>query len=345
MIRFHCGQCRQALEAHSEDVSRPAVCPCCGRAFTVPPSSSRSDDEVGRLVSPPPGGAAPAAPSGRPLVLDALPVEPEDLPAPRSARSREARGRRFPGKVIRTFGGNRSWAVLAGVVGAANLALCLSVVTWGVLMLTGHLAPVKDPTGMAIVGVLFGCFTVGCFFLAARSWGAEAVVTETGLGVAYPFSAPTFYPWEKIRAVYENNRHHMATFVAFSPSAKNYRLRIVPFRGSSHWLSSYCFSAISELSEVAQQEMVRVCLPELRARLRDGEEVRFGPVSLDDRGLTYRDDLYRWGELGGVRIDTDSLCVVGSRRGDVWCKVPLHEVPNPRLLKKLMEDYLDGREG
>ena len=342
MIRFHCGKCRQVLKAYPEDASRPAACPCCGRALTVPPSSSRSDDEVGRLVLPSPGVAAP---SGGPLVLDALMVEPEDPPAPRSARCRAAQGDRFPGKVIRTFGGNRSWAVLVGLVGAANLALCLLVVTGAVLMLTGQLDSVKDPTGMVVVGVMCACFAVGSFFLAARSWGAEAVVTETGLGVVYPFSAPTFYPWEKIRAVYENNRHHMATFIAFSPSARNNRLQIVPFRGSSHWLSSYYFSAISELSEAAQQEMVRVCLPELRARLRDGEEVRFGPVSLDDRGLYYRNDLYRWGELGGVWIDADSLCVVGPRRGDVWCKVPLHEVPNPRLLRELMDEYLDGRKG
>ncbi|RYZ40002.1 MAG: hypothetical protein EOO71_17860 [Myxococcaceae bacterium] len=104
-------------------------------------------------------------------------------------------------------------------------------------------------------------------------------------------------------------------------------------------------------AEALHQQVMEHVVPELLARVSrevaQGQPVRFGPLTLDDAGLTHKGRLMRWEEIESIRVQdefdtgvsTRELVIVAQGRPR---KIDEAKIPNAPVLLAYLSDRLAG---
>jgi hypothetical protein len=102
--------------------------------------------------------------------------------------------------------------------------------------------------------------------------------------------------------------------------------------------------SIGEVEELVDEIRVRMgehVGPNLRARIADGEVVRFGPISASEQGITVGAQRVAWEDVEEVEAEEGQLVVRG-RDGERRAAVRLEEVPNAFLLAEVVQGRRRG---
>jgi len=111
-------------------------------------------------------------------------------------------------------------------------------------------------------------------------------------------------------------------------------------------------TGIAEVCSRVEQENVRRQLPRALAGVHAGRAVAFGPFAVTREGLSHRERLLTWKEVGGAAVVKGLLAIGDATRGIrilpkhdgiiAWARQRYAEVPNAALLLTLVE-HLAGK--
>lgn len=112
---------------------------------------------------------------------------------------------------------------------------------------------------------------------------------------------------------------------------------IVPFNN--------LYKNLDELTLKIEAEIYRVLLPQLNAKLANGEQIRFyDDLSLSTSGIIQNNRELKWHDFAGQTIDTGHL-YLKHIDGTIWHSRPLAHIENIRLFLALLRHYQPIKEG
>lgn len=91
---------------------------------------------------------------------------------------------------------------------------------------------------------------------------------------------------------------------------------------------------VEELVEEIRHHLAERELPALRARIADGDVVRFGAMGASAQGLVVDDRVLPWDQVGEFEAEAGQL-VVRTLGGERWAAAKLDDVPNAFILAEM----------
>ena len=99
---------------------------------------------------------------------------------------------------------------------------------------------------------------------------------------------------------------------------------------------------VRNLGESIQQAVMRVLLPVLMEEFEIGEEVIFGPLSLDRRGLSYGKHFLDWEDIQEVKLDKGYFVVRKKGKWLNWGSVATQSIPNFMVFMVMVDKIVDA---
>jgi hypothetical protein len=105
-------------------------------------------------------------------------------------------------------------------------------------------------------------------------------------------------------------------------------------------------SRLNKVDELAGTIYARIrdrLLAPALAAFRAGEHVEFGPIAIDQTGLTYRGEHLTWDRIEEAAPDAESEFVVKKRgKTYAWCELSTARIPNFWIFHELLEERYGG---
>jgi hypothetical protein len=102
--------------------------------------------------------------------------------------------------------------------------------------------------------------------------------------------------------------------------------------------------AVNELVDEIRARMAEHSMPQVRARIAEGDVVRFGALSASDKGISVGARVVEWGDVADIEAEEGEIVVRG-RDGSRQAAVRLDDVPNAFLLAELAHTLTRKGEG
>jgi hypothetical protein len=102
--------------------------------------------------------------------------------------------------------------------------------------------------------------------------------------------------------------------------------------------------AVNDLVEEIRARMAEHSMPQVRARIAEGDVVRFGAITASERGITVGARVVEWGDVADIEAEEGEIVVRG-RDGSRQAAVRLDDVPNAFLLAELAQTLARRGEG
>lgn len=150
------------------------------------------------------------------------------------------------------------------------------------------------------------------------------------------------FRWSDFDTVYQGGtswfayREHVATHLTFSLVHTDGR--VVSFDGTK----DRAYYEIVKWAPVLEAEIIRELLPPLLAKIRAGEQLSFGAVTIGLNGITTPKGMTSWAELTDLHTRTGYLVVGVGRRQ--W-KHPVAKIPNFPIFWGMVRHLFDSRRG
>src|SRR5579859_307124 len=94
---------------------------------------------------------------------------------------------------------------------------------------------------------------------------------------------------------------------------------------------------VDELVDEIRARIAEHALPDIRARIAEGEAVHFGPMTASEAGVAVGASLVAWDDVAEIEADAGEVVVRG-KGGVRVATAPLAEVPNAFLLAEMAHD-------
>ncbi len=94
--------------------------------------------------------------------------------------------------------------------------------------------------------------------------------------------------------------------------------------------------AVDELVDEIRAHMAEHAVPGVRARIAEGDVVRFGAISASERGLAVGEQVVGWEDVAQIEAE-DGEIVVRGRDGERRAAAKLEDVPNAFVLAELAQ--------
>ncbi|MBO0794695.1 MAG: hypothetical protein J2P36_27600 [Ktedonobacteraceae bacterium] len=101
------------------------------------------------------------------------------------------------------------------------------------------------------------------------------------------------------------------------------------------------FPHFQELRDIIEQETTHQLLPEALIAYQQGQQLAFGPFTLDQSGLSYGRKFLPWNELSSLQFSHGSLSIGKQGSFFAWAKVDFGTIPNLRVFQQLAAKILD----
>jgi hypothetical protein len=142
------------------------------------------------------------------------------------------------------------------------------------------------------------------------------------------------YDWDEVERVY---RYEFITISQHGRSREAYVL--LHFEDGTKLKCTNRLLKYDDLAGRIMSETASTLLTRARARLKDG--VAFGPIELDDEGVTVEDDFYPFEDLRQTRVRNGHILLYFPRKRKY--EYPLSEIPNYLVLFGLLDEL--GKPG
>jgi hypothetical protein len=222
----------------------------------------------------------------------------------------------------------RGSQTVAVLVVAASLCAVLGVV----LVLAGL---VKGVPPCVVGGALALVAAAGA--LLGLVWYLRVTPAEVRVypfGIKWRARGRTFeYDWDEVEEVY---RSEIITISEHGRSRDAYLL--LCFEDGTRLKCSNVLKRYDDLAGLVMASTANALLAKARPRLKDG--VRFGPVELDDEGVTIKGDFFPFRELRQTRVRNGWVIFYFPRKEKY--EFPLSRVPNYLVLFALLEELGKG---
>ncbi|RAQ98496.1 DUF6585 family protein [Thermogemmatispora tikiterensis] len=151
------------------------------------------------------------------------------------------------------------------------------------------------------------------------------------------------YRWDQITALWLEVKREMH-IIAVSDSFVDYTeikiLYELEFQGGKKLRFNFNVVKMPEMISLLEERICSCLLPQAIAAFEAGETVRFGEVSVNRAGLSYKDSTLLWSEMLDITIDGTSLTIKKWDKKNVsWS---LSRLPNIRVFLGL-KDYIFQR--
>ncbi|WP_233595401.1 MULTISPECIES: DUF6585 family protein [Corallococcus] len=128
---------------------------------------------------------------------------------------------------------------------------------------------------------------------------------------------------------------------------QNHDRIVLRHRGGSYKLRLNLWSDAEALHQSVMEHVVPELLERVHQQVADGQPVRFGPLTLDDAGLTHKGRRMRWEEIESIRVQDEFDTGVSTRELVIVAqgkprKIDEAKIPNAPVLLAYLSDRLAG---
>jgi|GEM_PF-410607 len=96
------------------------------------------------------------------------------------------------------------------------------------------------------------------------------------------------------------------------------------------------YKNVARLGVLLERGISQTRRPIVEAKLRQGEQVSFGPLALSAGGLHHDDQMLPWADFGGVGIAQGRLVLLRTD-GTIWAQPALADLENLMLLRQMLQ--------
>jgi hypothetical protein len=114
------------------------------------------------------------------------------------------------------------------------------------------------------------------------------------------------------------------------------RVKVTRYDGATVTLTQF-YDEIETLGRILASEVTRAQLPRAVATLRSGQQVRFGDLAIDSRGVSAGGRLLPWGEVESVQARQGYVEVRQAGQRWCWLRRQVAVIPNVHLFLALTD--------
>jgi hypothetical protein len=137
-----------------------------------------------------------------------------------------------------------------------------------------------------------------------------------------------FYRWEDVDSIYQNLMAISAYGIRGQPS-KVYTL--IPKKGSPVQFTDM-LPKVDALAQTIQQEIAVRRLHEDIKQMNAGESIRFGPITINNMGITSNATTLVWDQIGSVQVINGTVFIRDEANKKIRSHFPVAAIPNLLLL-------------
>jgi hypothetical protein len=326
MTRFVCPHCKKLLAIDERTAGRVAACPACGGPLRLP-TASRPVAVPAQPAGPRPVATPVARPAGDADEDEAkLRAELPDAFFPGSEKLGRPRYR-----VERQVFDHKAYNPVAALV------LCCIPCFIGAIVPGVYLLP-------RLLCILFiAAFLAGAVKFIQwqrRRANVHAVVWTDGF---VHFDGREYHVWRWSDVAVLNRKDvDQRTLVLFIETdrilATHYRLRHRDGTVYQFWNTQG--QGAGRFGSLIEQETFRIIMPDVLARLENGESIWFSPFEVKADGLVYRGQFLEWADLRSARFERGRLILEGAGPAGGTVSVLLWKIDNPHVFLKLLEQNM-----
>jgi hypothetical protein len=331
MIRMTCPGCQHAFEVHDKWAGKPVPCPECSQRMRVPAATSLTEKR-------PLPRSADSVTTGRPRAAKKRPPpDQEDRPDDGDGCDSEAFYAELPQDLPDDVDllGNPVKIYKAAII--TQVAFLLFGIGLPILFVAMAIfLAVYDfaiPIGAASI-IFLVCLVVGgyCVFLACRNLRLRVAIFTKGLLLARG-SKVDIIPWDKIESLWMSITYNYTNFIYTHTSHK---FTMATADGKRIVFDDH-IAQIKQLGDTIQEKFTRVKLPGMLAAFKRGERLAFGPVSLDDRGLSHGKSFLPWDEVESIKLERGIFMIQKKGNWLRWSSVSVPQVPNLFIFMEIVD--------
>jgi hypothetical protein len=185
---------------------------------------------------------------------------------------------------------------------------------------------------LAQAGLLFlVALLIFILLIARRKYGL--IVSKEGMTFYRPFFAEVFVSWVSIEGI----AFAQDQFTLKSNQRDN---RAAIWLNDSQRVSLNKYAHPGDIPNVVTRIKAEL-YPQLEIRLRNlllaGQEVSFGPVTLNVNGLKCRNKLFCWDQINQVALEKGSIALILSDRKSL--RFNIFQIPNLEILVLLVREF------
>jgi hypothetical protein len=224
----------------------------------------------------------------------------------------------------------RSYVVI-GIVGA---------ILFGALAVIIFTSP-QDKDSMSST-LLFGLFALGCLGLVANNLrypllykGWHVYVCKEGFIFTTGKKSEPFR-WDAIAGVWLDLKSYRQYGMNVGTT---YKYTVQRNDGEKLVLDDK-FMEVDALGNTITQETTLHMLPRTLEDFNAGKVITFGPLSVDQQGVSNGKNTLSWSEVGGVVINSGRVIVTRRGKADNWLTMEVAKVPNVFVLDALVRSLV-----
>jgi hypothetical protein len=303
MVRHACPHCECDIESSDKKAGPKIACPECGGKMRVPQPAAKAAT-----------GRAPRKRKRAKGILDDLPALPEEA---------DALGEPLATYDTKNTAASRAILITLGI-GFCFGSIVRLAVAWGTMGI--------EPILSALILVGIGAFLLFCGFSNAFR---HVVVFTNGLVNIEPGAAKVI-PWTDIEKVWQSITEHHVNDIRVMTTY----LYTIETRDGDQLEFGMGLPDVQVLGDTIQQEVSRVLVPRMLEAYEGGEKLTFGPLVVDESGLTMKSEFLRWEDIQEVKLAKGAFVVRKKGKWFKWGKVPVPDVPNLWVFLVLVDKIL-----
>jgi hypothetical protein len=211
------------------------------------------------------------------------------------------------------------------IVAASPFVLLLAYVVW--LAHQGQLTRWFNSTFS--VGAVSTLFVLSIVLIAYTSAvGGGELLRVHANGILDLRAGPRAVPWDEVESL----------TAVWGPDGRGVLRHLLRTQGGATLSLGRSIAGVDELVEEIRTRMTEQRTPALRARIDEGDVVRFGAMTASDKGITVGPRVIAWDEVAEVEGDQGEVVVRG-RDGASLAAARLDEVPNAFLLAEIAHSH------
>jgi hypothetical protein len=167
-----------------------------------------------------------------------------------------------------------------------------------------------------------------------RYRGLEVLVCKNALVCMNPNSVQAVR-WNEITGIRRVTLTSDETWGSLKPA----RQVIIDYGGKEPLIFDEMLENLSRVRDLVEQHTFDHLLASALEKLREGESVQFGPLSISQEGVRSGKSVLPWTDYGGVQADPQLVVMHYKGRDKPFCKLKTAEVPNIHVLPALADFF------
>lgn len=184
---------------------------------------------------------------------------------------------------------------------------------------------------LAIFLVAIGSFFIRRFL---KNRGGTILLYQNGLDVTIN-GKRYIAPWDEIAAVQEIIERNLVNGIHVSDTYSYF----VRLKNDDYFLLDQTFFGVKEIGEIICDETYKRLYPQLLQKIRNGEKVVFGNISIDSGGLSANGKTFLWTYLSGFTWEDGEIKLNDQKGKKVWSEL-YPNIPNGHIFVAILPEFI-----